>query len=169
MSADSQNIRDAFVDQLASFDDKLHAKANHVDMLAAIQKSIGNLLSTSSGSEAQIRQILQKRLNEGALRKETFQLVKSMLDRYVTEKVPTSPTAETSRPAPATMTAESVGDDVFGATTVIPAGIAPDKSADSRVQVGSLLRDRYLLQEKIAGGSMGVVYKALDRRPEPAE
>lgn len=164
MSADSQNIRDAFVDQLASFDDKLHAKANHVDMLAAIQKSIGNLLSTSSGSEAQIRQILQKRLDEGALRKETFQLVKSMLDRYVTEKVPTSPTAETSRRAPEPMTAEPAGDDVFGATTVIPAGIAPDKSADSRVQVGSLLRDRYLLQEKIAGGSMGVVYKALDRR-----
>ena len=40
----------------------------------------------------------------------------------------------------------------------------PDLSAESRVQVGSLLRDRFLLQEKISGGSMGVVYKAMDRR-----
>ena len=34
----------------------------------------------------------------------------------------------------------------------------------ARAQVGSILRDRFLLQEKISGGSMGVVYKALDRR-----
>ena len=30
--------------------------------------------------------------------------------------------------------------------------------------MGSLLRDRFMLQEKISGGSMGVVYKAMDRR-----
>ncbi|MEJ2086480.1 MAG: protein kinase, partial [Acidobacteriota bacterium] len=38
------------------------------------------------------------------------------------------------------------------------------EDADDRVQVGSVLRDRFVLQERVSGGSMGVVYKALDRR-----
>lgn len=170
MSADTENAPDSFVDELASFDDKLHATANDVDMLADIQKGIGRLLASSGNSEAEIRRILQARYDEGALRKETFQLVKSMLDRYSTENLPTSPDQAAEvvppipRPVPPPADAEPLNDDQFGATTIIPAGFAPDPSGESRVQVGSLLRDRYLLQEKVSGGSMGVVYKAMDRR-----
>lgn len=170
MSADTENAPDSFVDELASFDDKLHATANDVDMLADIQKGIGSLLASSGNSEAEIRRILQARYDEGALRKETFQLVKSMLDRYSTENLPTSPDQAAEvvppipRPVPPPADAEPLNDDQFGATTIIPAGFAPDPSGESRVQVGSLLRDRYLLQEKVSGGSMGVVYKAMDRR-----
>jgi len=173
MNAESENVRDTFADQLAGFDDKLRATANDVDMLADIQDGIGRLLTTTGNSEAQIRRVLQERYEAGALRKETFQLVKSMLDRYVTEDIATSPTPEELVPAsstrqppinPSPVVAEPVADDAFGATTVIPSGFILDKSADSRVQVGSLLRDRFMLQEKISGGSMGVVYKAMDRR-----
>ena len=170
MSADTENAPDSFVDELASFDDKLHATANDVDMLADIQKGIGRLLASSGNSEAEIRRILQARYDEGALRKETFQLVKSMLDRYSTENLPTSPDQAAEvvppipRPVPPPADAEPLNDDQFGATTIIPAGFAPDPLGESRVQVGSLLRDRYLLQEKVSGGSMGVVYKAMDRR-----
>ena len=170
MSADTENAPDSFVDELASFDDKLHATANDVDMLADIQKGIGRLLASSGNSEAEIRRILQARYDEGALRKETFQLVKSMLDRYSTENLPTSPdqAAEvvlpTPRAVPPPADPEPLNDDQFGATTIIPAGFAPAPLGESRVQVGSLLRDRYLLQEKVSGGSMGVVYKAMDRR-----
>jgi len=173
MSAESENVRDTFADQLASFDDKLKATADDVDMVADIQEGIGRLLATTGNSEAQIRRVLQERYEAGALRKETFQLVKSMLDRYVTENIATSPTPEeldsasSSKLPPIntpTTTTEPVADDAFGATTVIPSGFVLDKSADARVQVGSLLRDRFLLQEKISGGSMGVVYKAMDRR-----
>jgi len=173
MNAESENVRDTFADQLASFDDKLKATANDVDMLADIQNGIGRLLTTTGNSEAQIRKVLQERYEAGVLRKETFQLVKSMLDRYVTENIATSPTPEELVPAssskqppinPSPVFEEPVGDDAFGATTVIPSGFVLDKSADARVQVGSLLRDRFLLQEKISGGSMGVVYKAMDRR-----
>ncbi|NNF41288.1 MAG: protein kinase [Woeseiaceae bacterium] len=63
----------------------------------------------------------------------------------------------------------SAGGDKFGTTTVIPNDLAPAATADSRVQVGSLLRDRFLLKEKVSGGSMGVVYKALDRRLAEAD
>lgn len=56
-------------------------------------------------------------------------------------------------------------NDPFGSTAVIPdQQQASQASADDRVQVGSLLRDRFLLKEKASGGSMGVVFKALDRR-----
>ena len=140
-----------------------------------MQAGIGELLASSGGNEKQIREILQERYEDGDLRKETFQLVKSMLDRYVTEKIPTTPTraainpgkppaVDTVAPIDTVISDESSNDDAFGSTTIIPAGIVSDKVSESRVQVGSVLRDRFLLQEKIAGGSMGVVYKAMDRR-----
>ncbi len=182
MSADSKNVPDTFADQLASFDDKLHATANNVDLLTDVQAGISELLAASGNSEAQIRKVLQEQYESGSLRKETFQLVKSMLDRYVTENIPTSANTESIAPskipepanetpvqapqpsAPLPLRDASETDDQFGTTTIIPIDFAIDKSAGSRVQVGSLLRDRFLLQEQISGGSMGVVYKAMDRR-----
>ena len=80
----------ARVDQLASFDAHIDDKAGEVAMLARIQEGIERLLAENGDTEAEIRRILQDRFEKGALRKETFQLVKSMLDRYVTEHVPTS-------------------------------------------------------------------------------
>jgi hypothetical protein len=175
MSAESEKLRDTFADQLASFDNKLRATANDVDMLTDIQEVIASLLSSSRGNEMEIRRVLQERYDTGELRQETFQLVKSMLDRFVTEELPTADTpdgqvlvpahtAQPVAPAGATAVADS-DDDQFGATTVIPPDVLPaNNSADSRVQAGSVLRDRFLLQRKVSGGSMGVVYKALDRR-----
>ena len=176
MSAESDKIRDTFGDQLASFDDQMQASADDVDMLADIQEGIGSLLASSPGNEAEIRRVLQEFYEGGSLRKETFQLVKSMLDHYVTENVSTSRTL--GDPAPEhTITSPSIlddieaqeSDDAFGTTTIIPNDVIPAGLADSRVQVGSLLRDRFLLKEKVSGGSMGVVYKALDRRLAEAE
>jgi serine/threonine protein kinase len=175
MSAESEKIRNTFADQLASFDNKLRATANDVEMLTDIREAVGSLLSSSIGSEAEIRRVLQERYDAGELRQETFQLVKSILDRFVTEELPTAetPGGQVSEPAPAARPvapAEATAvagsdDDQFGATTVIPADVFPvNNSADSRVQSGSVLRDRFLLQRKVSGGSMGVVYKALDRR-----
>ena len=166
MSADTKNAPKSFLDQLASLDDKLHTTSNDVDMLADIHKGIGSLLASSGNNEAEIRRLLQACYDEGSLRKETFQLVESVLDRYSTEILPTSPNPENQPilPTPLPIDPELMNDDQFGATTVIPSGFAPDPPGESRVQVGSLLRDRYLLQEKVSGGSMGVVYKAMDRR-----
>jgi hypothetical protein len=174
MSAESDKIRDTFADQLSSFDDRLNATSNDVDMLAEIQEGIGSLLASSGGNEAVIRRVLQERYEAGNLRKETFQLVKSMLDRYVTERVPTSPVPPSMQPERkeprisnvpvAPVAAVPEGDDEFRATTVIPKEALPFNKTTTRVQVGSVLRDRFLLQEEVSGGSMGTVYKALDRR-----
>lgn len=175
MNAESEKRRDTLADELAAIDNRLQSMADDVFMLADIQEGIGALLSSDGGNEAEIRRVLQERYESGDLRKETFQLVKSMLDGYVTEKLPTSPSgtgtlvlpASELPPQPEPVSAPDpapADEDSFGATTVLPTDILPVNDAEARVQVGSILRDRFLLQQKISGGSMGVVYKALDRR-----
>jgi serine/threonine protein kinase len=167
MGTEKDKIRNTFADQLERFDDMLQPEANDVDMLAEIQKGIGSLLASGVCSEAEIRLILQQRYDSGRLRKETFQQIKTILDRYAIERSPAAPVPKESVPEPKNLREPetSEGDDAFGSTTVIPTDLLPvADSADSRVQAGSILRDRFLLQEKISGGSMGVVYKALDRR-----
>jgi serine/threonine protein kinase len=211
MSAELDRFRQTLADQLSSIDDRLDGQADDLQLLAELQTGIGRLLGTGGGNEAEIRRVLQDRYDSGELRKETFQLVKSMLDRFVTdtgnpdsgtvdktqvidrtpstadktqvinrEPVVADKTQVIDRP-PATADKTLVldrdseidflvedaadGDDKMSSTIVLPAAetIGPD-DADGRVQVGSVLRDRFMLQERVSGGSMGVVYKALDRR-----
>lgn len=175
MSPESDKLRATFVDQLASFESKLDEKVDDIAMLADIQEAIGRLLDDNGTAEAEIRRILQDRYEKGDLRKETFQLVKSMLDRYVTEQAPTSPgvTDDTVRiepqieaPAVAQEPPETPRqDDSLSSTMVMSAQPQAETGpGDSRVQVGSVLRDRFMLQEQVSGGSMGIVYKAMDRR-----
>ena len=179
MSAKSEKFRDTLVEQLASLDAELDDKADEVAMLARIQEGIERLLEDDGNTEAEIRRVLQDRFEHGALRKETFQLVKSMLDRYVTELVPTSPDVPDAKgrieprlgpSAPAPAPAQASPDDPMSSTVVLAdTDIAPPAAGDARVQVGSVLRDRFMLKEQVSGGSMGVVYKALDRRLAEAE
>ena len=177
MTADSNKTTDTLGDQLASLESRLAASADDVALLADVQNGIGSLLAANGGNEAEIRRVLQERYEGGALRQETFQLVKSMLDRYEVEESSEDPPMRTSTEAGTELKSPSIrdeidasdGDDEFGSTTVIPNEPPAAESAEARVQVGSLLRDRFLLQEKVSGGSMGVVYKALDRRLAEAE
>ena len=177
MTAESDKNLDALGDQLANFEDQLAASVDDVAMLTDIQSGIGSLLAGNGGNEAEIRRVLQERYEAGALRKETFQLVKSMLDRFVMDDIPSGASLITEAKSDAQQMRPSIeqeldtaqGDDAFGTTTVIPGDVAVASTAEERVQVGSLLRDRFLLQEKVSGGSMGVVYKALDRRLAEAE
>lgn len=180
MNAESQKMRESLVDQLSSFEHRLDSKIDDVRLLADIQDGLGQLLGAGGGSEAAVRRVLQERYESGNLRKETFQLVKSMLNRYVSDHDParnpaarpaktvaaqrpgSAPQVQTIADAAREMRAES---HPHSATVVLPAGTRVEPaSAEDRVQIGSVLRDRFLLQERVAGGSMGVVYKALDRR-----
>lgn len=174
MSADSKQIRDALAEQLSDLDDSLGATVDDVEMLAGLQKGIGRLLADDGNIEGEIRQVLQEHFDRGALRKETYQLVKSMLDRYVTEDVPTMPgdiIYDTVNPPTlkepddeAEDPADPPAEDAHSSTAVLANDSFRPTHADEQVQVGSVLRDRFLLQKRVSGGSMGVVYKALDRR-----
>ena len=144
MNAESDKIRDSLVDQLSSFEDRLDNKIDDVKMLSEIQDGIGKLLGSDGANEAEIRRVLQDRYDNGALRKETFQLVKSMLDRYVTEQVPTSSkiSAQPARVEPKVTVDlgkdQPTGDDPMSSTQVIPAvELGEPDSADDRIQVVS--------------------------------
>ena len=166
MTVESEKVSNSLAEQLTSFDNKLNATATDVDMLAGIRQGIGRLLEASGNNEAEIRQVLQHQYDIGELRKETFQLVKSMLDSYATENMPTSPDDEAIglEPVAPPPDFELPAADPHSSTTVIPADQSPRTVPKTEAQVGSLLRDRFLLHEEISGGSMGVVYKAMDRR-----
>jgi hypothetical protein len=152
MNAESDKIRESLVDQLSSFEDRLDNKIDDVKMLSEIQDGIVRLLRDTGGSEAEIRGVLQDRYDSGELRKETFQLVKSMLDGYVTDQVPTiSAIPETPAQPQAAPTVREVrpdnldtvaprDEDPMASTMVIATvdSIKPE-SADNRVQVGSVL------------------------------
>jgi serine/threonine protein kinase len=171
MNAESEKIRQSLTEQLSSLDKNLGASTGDVEMLADIQQGIGRLLADNGSIEGEIRRVLQERFDAGELRRETYQLVKSMLDRFISEKMPTSPTPDIGTPAPLPETGtKELGEldeeepDEFSSTAVIPNEVLRPPTADDRVQVGSVLRDRFLLQERVSGGSMGVVYRAMDRR-----
>ena len=184
MNAESKKIRESLVDQLSSFEQRLDDKLDDVRLLADIQDGIGNLIGASGGNEAEIRRVLQERYESGNLRKETFQLVKSMLDRFVTEHVPTAGSVQKKPPVRPEPTIQPAYADSHVQTIAEAARElsnsdlpkqeqAPNSQAaaatDSRVQIGTVLRDRFMLQTEVAGGSMGVVYKALDRRLAEAD
>ncbi len=174
MSADSHNVRELLSESLSDLDDSLGATGNDAALLSDIEQRIGSLLRADSSIEHEIRAVLQERYNDGDLRTETYELVKSMLDQKLTEEIGTEPTSD-ARPAgrdslgeldlaTAQLGADTIVDDEYATTAVIQPDVLRPVTAEEQVQVGSVLRDRFLLQERVSGGSMGVIYKALDRR-----
>lgn len=154
----NDRIEKSFTEQLAEFDSRAKEQEDNAALLKDIHAAITALMEQSGERGEEIREILQKRYNGGKLRLETYQLVRNVLDRVVIESMATMPDA-----------LEQPDDDAFSRTTVIGTGKPDDADSRDRLQVGSVLRDRFLLQERVAGGSMGVVYKALDRRIAEAD
>ena len=150
MSSDKDSAERTYSDQLVDFESQLRHTMDDESLLQDVFRAIRELLKDHRESEADIRKILHDRFETGQLREETFQVVQRMLDNIVTDFVATLPGEESSRD--------------FGDTDVIPAETLDTDTSSDRLQVGSVLRDRFLLQQEVAGGSMGVVYKALDRR-----
>ncbi len=166
MSANSDNLKRSYSEQLSDFENRLGNTVDDEMVLAEILVAIKGLLSNNGDSESRIREILQKRFDSGDMRRESFELVQKMLDRIVTEDVSATPpltsTLVLDRKPPDTM---GMAEKTFVDTTLIAGDEARAKKAtEKQVQIGSVLRDRFLLQHRVLGGSMGTVYKALDRR-----
>jgi serine/threonine protein kinase len=159
MSANLDSIEQSFSDQLSKFDAKIKTQEDNASLLNEIHASLTVLIAQSGDHDEEIREILQKRYNAGKLRLETYQLVRNVLDRVVIESMVTMPDAVD----------DDDTDSSYRETTVIDGGGGEQEPRQEHLQIGSLLRDRFLLQERVSGGSMGVVYKAHDRRLAEAD
>lgn len=184
MSGGDDEVERANAQRISALGDSLQEHGNDEAMLANIHTAIQALLAESADSEAGIRAELQKRFEAGQIRPESYELVRKMLDRIAhgnttklkepaehiqTAKIDPAPLQQTQRIEP-TMISSGPSSDViedeadFINTAVIADQPTQKTAVDDQLQVGSVLRDRFLLQEKMPGGSMGVVFKALDRR-----
>lgn len=154
-------------------------------MLGDLGIAMRSLLSSNGDSEAHIRDLLQKQYVGGHLRQETFELVQNLLGKIVTEEAVRAPLPKSSVVADEIFAASAV-EDVFVAMAVIEGQaqaqveaqaleqtrakprvaveVASEPVAIEQPKLGSVLRDRFLLKEQVSEGSMGIVYKALDRR-----
>jgi len=155
MNAKSDNVESSRSRQLREFTERLQKEIADEDLLDDIHGVLEDLLWEDESVSVDIRRILNDQHKAGNLRDETLDLVQRMLDRMVTKNID----PERVDPDP-----EEQGADPFGETTVIEKLEISDELDGGRLQIGSVLRDRFLLQERVSSGSMGVVYKALDRR-----
>jgi len=163
MSGNKDNPDQSYSEQLSDLESRLHDDSGDEAMLAEMHVAIRTLLGSHGESGEHIQEILQKRFNAGHLRAESYELVKNMLDRIIAEET-ASLFATDEMIALAPQDTLATDEESFTDTTVLETSHLHEDSADERLQVGSVLRDRFLLQERISSGSMGVVYKALDRR-----
>ena len=155
MSANLPETERTFSDRLDEFDRRIKAQDDTGQLVEEIHATITILMTKSGSDEDRMRDLLQKRYNAGKLRLETYQLVRDVLDRVASESMATMP--------------EALDDTAFTKTSVLTPSGESSSAPQDQLQVGTILRDRFLLQERVAGGSMGVVYKALDRRLAEAE
>ncbi len=155
MGIGSERMKSPFDVQLEALARTLDAQIDNESILRDIHSAFSTLLARSGNAESDIRAVLLRQYSTGQLREETYQLVQQILSRMVSENIETLP-GDASH--------EIQSADPFGDTINIPVDSFSPVTAEDSLQVGSVLRDRFLLQEKISGGSMGDVYKALDRR-----
>jgi len=150
MSSGKQESKQHYSEQLSDFESQLRHTLDDESLQQDVLRAIRELLTESRDSEDDIRRILRNRSEAGEIRDKTRRVVERMLDRVVSEHEDTMPDEDDSAD--------------FGSTDVIPRSSVREDDIQDQLQPGSVLRDRFLLQQRISGGSMGVVYKALDRR-----
>ena len=159
MTTETRNTAKGYTEQLSDFESQLRHTLDDKSLQQGVFRAIRELLQSHQQSESDIRQILKDRYESGQLRKETMLVVQQMLDRVSDEFDETLPDADED------------DESEHVRTTILPskAAVKRKPQPQQQLQAGSVLRDRFLLQHKVAGGSMGEVYKALDRRMAEVE
>ena len=158
MGAKATNRNVTYEEQLSELENRLRRHDSEEAMLGDVGLAMRTLLARNGESEAHIRQLLERQFEQGNLRPESYELVERLLGKIVAEE----------KDAASKAAAEPAGEEVpYVDTEVLDDPTEPselDEIASPQLQVGSVLRDRFLLKEKIADGGMGTVYKAMDRR-----
>ncbi len=167
MNANSDNLKRPNAEDFSELETRLQSQVDDETVLAEIHVALRGLLSNNDDSESGIREILQRRYDAGELRPESLELVQKMLDRIRSDGASTLPVDNDPAPQEEVSYVETeviVDAEPFVATTVIADDVPVEITTAEQIQVGSVLRDRFLLQRQVLGGGTGVVYKALDQR-----
>ena len=159
MTSEAASRSEELVHELSDLDQRAGQASDDVELLRGMRDGLVQLIDANDGNIAAIRSLLEASCERGELRRETFELVSTMLDSHASENIPTAGSTD-----PDGDSADNGADDAFASTMVISQDAVEPERPERRLQIGSVLRDRFLLQEQVSGGSMGVVYKALDRR-----
>ncbi|MGI9262140.1 MAG: hypothetical protein ACR2QR_08895, partial [Woeseiaceae bacterium] len=179
MSAKPDN--ETYEEQLSELETRLKTPEHDEAMLGEVGRAMRNLLVRNGESEAHIRQILERQFDQGNLRQESYELVEKLLGKMVAEHdVPAAaePVEKSPEPLPEQSPQQSpqqsaeasteetpyVDTEVIDEPQPMPATAPVAPVVTKPLQVGAVLRDRYLLKEQVSEGSMGTVFKALDRR-----
>ncbi len=143
--------------ELAVLVDLLCSTSKDEAVLDRIQRTMIRIVADDPSCGGMLQKLIDDHHKAGHLDEHSLILVRATLDRLVAEQAMT--------PAEA----ESTGADLYGATTVLADLTDLKVSAESRLQVGSILQDRYLLRQRIASDDMWTVYKATDRQLSNAD
>jgi TonB family protein len=108
--------------------------------LAFTRRALAQVLAADAGARAAVRMLLEEAYGAGRLAPEEFEILAADLAHARGEEAPTDWSEEA------------------------PAGAAPPTPARRPAGPGWVLRDRYVLQARLASGGMSRVFKALDRR-----
>ena len=148
MQSSNDSKESGLGDRLSDFENLLKYTADDHSAMQNVFRTIRELLAQDHDAEAELRRLVDQTHADGELDDRTYLTIKRMLDRVVFDFHATMPEDD---------------EDYVNTHVISQPSNEPDTLAE-RLQAGSVLRDRFLLQRKVAGGSMGVVYKALDRR-----
>ncbi|MEN7343526.1 MAG: protein kinase [Pseudomonadota bacterium] len=127
-----------------------------------------NIMYESPGSVSAVRSLVDDYARRGLIPEQIHRLLQRDIDKTTTEDLVTAPTEFTFTSETATGVSESTSsvENIADTGEHEQPEAAPPKQS---IAVGSLLRDRFEIVGKAAGGSMGVVFKAIDRRMAEAE
>ena len=141
---EQDNKNDSTRKKLDSLESRLETALQDESALAAVRQIVRDLLIAHPEEAASVRMLLDRSLAAEKIDLRFHSLIYATLEDLTKES------------------ATSALSDVFGVTTVIASGSEPS-SMESRAQVGSILRDRFVLRERVADGFLGTVFKAQDR------
>ena len=89
---DPRNSSD-YESQLAALENRLKSRDGDEAILGDVGVAMRYLLTENDGSEARIRQILERQFDQGNLRKESYELVEKLLQKIAEESRIPPPTA----------------------------------------------------------------------------
>ncbi|MEM7765147.1 MAG: protein kinase [Pseudomonadota bacterium] len=137
--------------------------------IAEFRDEMLNTIYETPTSVATVRSMVDDYARRGLIPEQIQRLLVRDIDKVTNEDLATAPTEFT-------FTADTHSGNQEETASIEVADLPPTEivsSAGSKrelpLQIGSLLRDRFEIVGKAAGGSMGVVFKAIDRRLAEAE